>query len=118
SRLDLELDLFMTRSPVQDKSNERPYYPYALLRMDPLHDQIVVMDLLIPLPDLASMYGQVPLTTIQKLAGIGLRPRRITVKSLRLFGLLKSLERESGFAVQFSPHLPMLEQAKASFINF
>ncbi|HLA42969.1 MAG TPA: hypothetical protein VJZ27_06010, partial [Aggregatilineales bacterium] len=97
---------------------ERPYYPYALLIMDPRHDQIVAMDLLSPLPDLASMYGQVPLTIIQKLAGTGLRPRHITVKSLRLFGLLKPLERESGFAVRFNAHLPVLEQAKASFVNF
>jgi len=118
SRGYLDIDLFMVMKPVTDAKSDRPFYPYALLILDPQQDFIIAMDLQEPLPDLDSMYAQVPMAIVHQLAGVGVRPRSIRVTSPLLYGLLKPHEKALGFGVQHKSHLPMLEQAKASFERF
>lgn len=118
SRGHLEIDLFLMMKPVSDTKSDRPFYPYALLILDPRQDFIIATDLQQPVPDLDSMYAQVPMAIVRQLAGAGVRPQSIHLSSARLYELLKPHELSLGFGVQHQTRLPMLERAKASLRNF
>jgi hypothetical protein len=78
---------------------------------------VVGTDLLEPLPSLEAMWSSVPLAVTQQLTWLGLRPKRLTVDSELLYGLLQPLTEVSRFELELAPFLPALDEAKEALLE-
>ncbi|MCL4529484.1 MAG: hypothetical protein M1282_08730 [Chloroflexi bacterium] len=107
----IEIDLNMMLNPVQEKSKERPYYPFMLLFVDKESHMILGAELLEPLPSMNSMYEEVPAVVVESLAA-GFPPKEIHVKDAMLYVLLQPVAEELGFKLKKMPRLPALERVK------
>jgi hypothetical protein len=114
----IEMDLFMVPSPVREHQDQRPYFPYMLMAVHDRSGAIIGGELLQPLPDLAVMWEQVPLTTLMYFASFGARPRIINVSSPSLALLLERLARELGCRVVVRRYLRSLNEAKMELMAF
>jgi Domain of unknown function (DUF6930) len=114
---EFEMDLFMFPAPIQGEKGERPVFPYMLLAVDAGTGMVVSTDLLEPVPSLEAMWGSVPLAVTRQLAGLGIRPERLTVGSELLFGLLQPLAESSRFELERSPFLPALHEAREALFE-
>lgn len=108
----LEIDLFIYLSPVKEKGDERPYFPYMLMVVDAESGMILGSDLLPPLPSLQAMWAKVPMTLVEHWAGARMVPARVQVKSRLLNSLLQPLSEELGFALEEAEALPSLDLAR------
>jgi hypothetical protein len=117
SRYTFEMDLFLLPSPVKEKKDERPYFPYVLLIV---HEDGIVLgsELLPPDPSLESMWELVPMNAVQQLARIGIMPREIRVRPGILSQLLRPLAGDLGFRLREKDHLPKLDPARKSLTRF
>lgn len=109
---ELEMDLFMFPTPIQEEKEDRPVFPYMLLTVDAGSSMVVGTELLEPAPSLEAMWGSVPLVVARQLAGLGLRPKEVAVGSELLFGLLQPLAETSRFELKRAHFLPALHEAK------
>lgn len=108
----LEVDLFLQLSPVKEKGDERPYFPYMLMVVDAESGMILGSELLPPLPSLQEMWGKVPMALMGQWAGVRMVPARVQVKSGLLYSLLGPLAEELGFALEEVGALPGLDLAR------
>jgi hypothetical protein len=117
SRYSVEMDLFLLPSPVKEKKDERPYFPYVLLTV---HENGMVFgsELLPPVPSLESMWELVPLNAVQQLVRADMMPREIRVRSEILFQLLRPLAGDLSFKPKRSDYLPNLAPARESLIRY
>jgi hypothetical protein len=111
----IESDFFMLPSPIHE--GERPFFPYVLLTVDARSGMILGTELLHPQPSLEAMWGQVPATLISHLAGVGVLPKEIKVRSDLLFQLLQPVAEELGFKLKQSNRLRGLDEAKESLFQ-
>lgn len=114
---ELEMDLFMFPTPIQGEKGARPVFPYMLLTVDAGSGMVLGTELLEPVPSLEAMWGLVPLAVARQLSGLGLRPEQVTVGSELLFGLLEPLAESSRFALERSPFLPALHEAREALFD-
>jgi hypothetical protein len=114
---EFEMDLFMFPAPIQGEKGDRPVFPYMLLVVDAGSGMVVGTELLEPVPSLEAMWGSVPLAVTRQLAGLGIRPERLTVGSELLFGLLQPLAESSRFELERSPFLPALHEAREALFE-
>ncbi|UCE08349.1 MAG: hypothetical protein JSW07_10160 [bacterium] len=117
SNCTLEIDLFMSPSPCQDKG-ERPYYPYILMMIDADSGMILGNEVLQPIPNLETMWGTVPKKVTERLVKVHLLPQKILINSEFLLQLLNPLSDELGFSLEISEILPNLDEARASMLKF
>lgn len=112
----LEVDLFMFPAPVKDQG-DRPYFPHMLMVVDAESGMILGSELLQPFPSLEAMWGSVPETIADRLAGMELLPEKISVDSDLLFPLLEPLAEEAGFELELAPSLPSLEAVREGLLE-
>ncbi len=105
------MDFFMFPAPIQEKK-ARPYFPYMLLTVDTQSGMILGSELLKPDPSPEAMWGSVPATVAHQLAGAGILPEEVTVRSELLFQLLQPLAESLRFKPEHSQILPNLHPVK------
>ncbi len=111
SKHEIELDFFKFPAPVQERG-ARPIYPYMLLIVDAQSGAVLGHDLLTPDPSLEAMWGLIPEKVLYQLAGVGIVPKAVRVRSELLLQLLQPLAEELPFKVKQSETLPSLDSAK------
>jgi hypothetical protein len=111
SRHSLEIDFFTVLVRIEEKG-ERPYFPHMLLVVDSDSGMLLGNELLAPEPDLASVWGSIPVTLVHIFARTGIVPREIRVRSPLLFQLVRLLVEELGFEVKQTRDLPSLDPVK------
>ncbi|HXF85653.1 MAG TPA: hypothetical protein VNK49_09705 [Anaerolineales bacterium] len=116
-KLTLEIDLYMMMDPVQEKANERPFFPFMLMLADHHSGMILGFDLLTPLPSMEAMWSEVPAVVVEKLAE-GFPPKEVLVKDAMLYMLLQPVAEEAGFRLKKESHLKMIERAQNEFLGF
>jgi hypothetical protein len=116
-KLTLEIDLHMMNEPVQDKAQERPFFPFMLMLADHESGMILGVDLLTPLPSMESMWSEVPAIVVEKLVE-GFPPKEIHVKDDMLYFVLQPVAEEAGFALKKQSRLKMIDRAKRELQNF
>ena len=116
-RLTLEIELYMMDEPVQEKTKERPFFPFMLMLADHESGMILGIDMLTPLPSLEEMWSEVPAIVVEKLAN-DLAPREIHVKDNMLFLLLQPVAQEVGFNIKKQPRLKQIDRAKRELRKF
>ncbi len=114
---ELEIDLFMSPTPIQEEKEARPVLPYMLLFVEAESGMVLGTELLDPTPSLESMWGSVPLTVARQLARLEAIPREITVDSELLFTLLQPLAESSRLELKRSHYLPALQEAKEALFE-
>jgi hypothetical protein len=117
SKAVLELDFFMLTVKVAGKA-DRPYFPYVLLGVDEETGVIICHELLVPLPSLTAMHGQVPETLLRCLTGVKQAPSAVKVRSENLYEQLEPLAEKLKLKIQLCRSLPKLEIARQSFGEF
>lgn len=113
----LEIDFYMMEEPVQEKRNERPFFPFMLMLADHESGMIVGIDMRTPLPSLEEMWSEIPAIVVEKLAD-GLPPKEIHIKDDMLYLLLQPVAEEVGFKLKKQPHLKQINRAKRELRNF
>ena len=116
-KLMLEIDLHMMDKPVQEKPEERPYFPFMLMLADSDSGMILGVDLLAPLPSLEAMWSEVPAAVVEKLAE-GFPPREIQVKDDMLYILLQPVAQELSIKLRKQSRLKMIDRARRELRNF
>jgi len=89
-----------------------------ILSVEAQSGMVLGTELLEPTPSLQAMWGSVPLTVAQQLAGLGIVPKEVTVSSGLLFQLLQPLAGTLRFKPELSPFLPRLHPAKESLLEY
>jgi hypothetical protein len=113
----LEIDFYMMEEPVQEKRNERPFFPFILMLADHESGMIVGIDMLTPLPSLEEMWYEIPAIVVEKLAD-GLPPKEIHVKDDMLYILLQPVAEEAGFSLKKQSRLKQIDRAKRELRKF
>ena len=113
----LEIDVFMSMTPLQEKGI-RPFYPYILMMVDADSGLVVGNEILQPVPTLESMWESVPTKVVEWLAKIHLLPMKILVSSEFLYQLLLHLSDELSLSLELSETLPNLDQARAYLLEY
>ena len=116
-KITLEIDVFMSPQPVQEKG-ARPYYPYVLMLIDANNGMIVDHQLIPPLPDLESMWEKIPSLVADIFAKRSLLPERILVSSDFLYQFLYHLSDNQNISVEFLEELPNVNEARISFMEY
>lgn len=108
----VEIDLFMMTTPIQEKRDKRPYFPFSLLIVDADSGMILSHDLLSPQPSINEMYSEIPQKVINLLLGNNLLPYEVCTQSFEMTQLLTPLFEQLDTPVIRRPFLPMLNEAK------
>jgi hypothetical protein len=114
---ELEMDLFMFPTPIQEDKETRPILPYMLLTVEAKSGMVVGTELLQADPTLREMWGSVPLKVAEQLVGLQAVPDGITVSSGLLAQLLQPLAEVVGFELRGSYSMPALEEAKQALFE-
>ena len=114
----VEIDLFMLLAPIEDKREERPFFPFPLLIVDAESGQVLSHDMLAPLPTMEAMYGEVPQRVIDLFLSNNLLPHEIYTQTPAVTAVLSSLFEELGVAVVERPFLPIFDEAKTAMMCF
>ena len=112
SDADVAADLFVIPHGVQDRRDERPYFPHLLVLVDPLTGRLLDQRLLTPMPHFETMLCSLPERALEMLCTMGCRPRRM----LLLYGhhaeiATPALEK-AGINVVACDEIPALRQCR------
>lgn len=107
----IEAGVFMLSSPIQEKRNARPYFPFMLMMVEQQSGYILAGELLTPLPSLDEMWADVPAIAGRVLAK-SLAPKELQVSDEKLFRILTPLAEEAGFRLTKVKRLRALESAQ------
>ncbi|WP_227764246.1 DUF7309 domain-containing protein [Zhaonella formicivorans] len=110
----LEADLFYAPFPVQEKKNERPYYPYVSLWLDQ-HSGEILNYCLSPHSDYRADFCNSFLKLIENIRVI---PRAVTVAKIEVAELLEPLARKLGTEIKLVKRFKVLEGAKESLFEY
>jgi Domain of unknown function (DUF6930) len=113
----VEVDCFLIPAQIGEKGT-RPYYPYMLLVVDAQDGLVLGVELLEPRPSVEAMWGKVPQVLVQRLAGTGVIPQEVQVRSLLLAALLVGVAEELRIQVKHVPMLSALEAARSELEGF
>lgn len=116
-KMTLEIDLYMMMQPVQEKTGERPYFPFMLMLADHDGSMILGFDMLPPLPSMEAMWSEIPAVVVEKLAE-GFPPKEVLVKDKMLYLLLQPVAEETGFSLKKVSRLKRIEQFQQELQNF
>jgi len=114
----LEVDLSMIPEGMRDTPQERPYYAYNLLIVEPQSSFVLGTELLAPAPTLEAMWGQVPQRLAQQLLRVGILPEEIRVRSPLLRQLLQPLAQELGIRLKPVKSLRSLDSVQREMLSF
>ena len=114
----LEVDLRPTPWPIDERQDQRPYFPWIMLVVESAQGVIVGHELLAPLPTLDAVYSRAAGVLLDLLGKNEIRPAEILVRTDRVAALFSQLCTELGIALTVRPRLPQLEDAFASMLRF
>lgn len=114
---ELEVDLFMFPTPIQEDKQTRPILPYMVLLVEAESGVVVGTEFLTADPSLEEMWGSVPVKVADHLLGLESKPAGVTVSSGLLLQLLQPLAETAGFELGWAYSMPALEQAKQSLFE-
>lgn len=114
---ELEMDLFMFPTPIQENKDVRPVLPYMLLSVEAESGIVFGTELLQADPSLEALWGSIPLAVARQLAGLEAMPYGITVSSALLSQLLQPLAETASFELKGAYSMPALEEAKQALLE-
>lgn len=114
---ELQMDLFMFPTPIQENKETRPVLPYMLLTVEAESGIVVGTELLQADSSLEEMWGSVPLKVAEQLVGLEAVPDGVTVSSGLLSQLLHPLAEVMDFELKGSYSMPALDEAKQSLFE-
>lgn len=117
-KMTVEADLFLMPSPIKEKEDPRPYFPYNLMMVEARSGVILGTDLLTPKPSLDDMWAKAPETFLKMFHSLGSLPTEVAVHSDRLYELLKPVADGLGIRLTRKHSLLALEQVKAVLEQF
>jgi len=118
-RLTVEVDLFMLKSPVQDKQAERPYFPFELLLADHDSGYLLGFELFSPLPSLEAMWAGVPEAALRILEKGGkFAPRDFLVRPGILADVMMQAANKIGVPCRATGNLPAIDAARLGLERF
>jgi hypothetical protein len=106
----LELELMMLPMPVQEKKNERGYFPYLLLLAESQSGALIGNELLQPLPTLLEMYCTLPQLLLEKFVQLGVLPN-LRVRNPLVAQIMAPLAEDFGLTLEVTDELPAIDQA-------
>jgi hypothetical protein len=115
-KLKIEMDFFIVPSAIQE-GDGRPFFPYILMGIEAKNGMVLFNEILKPETSLDAMRSSIPGTLVHVLAGSGMVPGEIKVRSTLLRCLLDPLARQLSFKLKQSKTLPCLDLAKASLLK-
>lgn len=113
-KITVQADLFLMPSPIKEKEDPRPYFPYNLMTVEARSGFILGTDLLAPKPSLDAVWAKAPEAFLNVLRRLGSLPTEVAVRSERVYELLKPVAAGLGIRLTRRRSLPALEQAKAT----
>ncbi len=113
----IDVDFFWTPAPVRAEQ-ERPYFPYMLLIMEPSSGMIIGSETMIAETSMDEMWGTMPMKVGLTLARQRLRPGFIRTSSEEVAAFLRPLADELNIQIQLVDELPDLENAKQMLTSF
>jgi hypothetical protein len=116
SKRKIEMDFFMLPSPIQE-GDSRPFFLYMLMGVESKGGLVVFHEVLKPETSLEALRASIPETLVHLLAGSGMVPGEIKVRSSLLRCLLEPLAQELSFKLKQVRTLPSLDPAKASLLQ-
>jgi len=112
----IQLDLVMLPAPIKEKG-KKGYFPFALLMADKSDGFISGMNMLVPEPDLKTMYESVPGEVLAQLEDLGKKPQRIEIGSLLMKQLLSPALRIARVRLLQVEYMEMIDEAVESLIS-
>ncbi|MDF1576747.1 MAG: hypothetical protein P1P86_16295, partial [Bacteroidales bacterium] len=112
----LQLDLFMLPAPVKEKGS-RAYFPFVLLMVEKGNGLVRSSSILVPQPDLRSMYESLPQRVLGELVQSGHRPSKIEIRTDLLFEILPEILEKAGCRVEWVEQMPEMDEAIESLIS-
>ncbi|MBM4465938.1 MAG: hypothetical protein FJ014_10375 [Chloroflexi bacterium] len=109
-----EMDFFLSPTPVQDKRDERPHYPYQTLTVD--HASGFIFDTYLASP--ATHLEEFPERFLALAERLKRLPVEIWVKREDAYDLLEPLTSRLGIELYLVDELESLEEAQAAFRHF
>lgn len=113
----IDIDFFWTPASVRAEQ-ERPYFPYMLLIIEPSSGMIIGSETMIAETSIDEMWGTMPLKVGLTLARQRLRPGFIRTSSEEVAAFLRPLADELNIQLQLVDALPDLENAKQMLTSF
>jgi hypothetical protein len=113
-KITVQADLFLMPSPIKEKEDPRPYFPYNLMMVEARSGVILGTDLLAPKPSLDAVWARAPEVFLNVLRRLGNLPTEVAVRSERVYELLKPVAVGLDIRLTRKRSLPALEQAKAT----
>ena len=107
----IEADFYMMPEPVQEKKNERPFFPYLLMLADHKSGMILGMEMLVPVPSHEAMWKQIPNLLIKNFLK-GAAPSEVHLKNEMLNMIIESLAGKVGFKVKRVSRLSAIESVR------
>ena len=114
----LEVELRASRSPIEERKGQRPYFPWIMLIVEAESGHIVGHELLAPVPTLDAVYSRAPQALLEALAKHEIRPGEIYVRTERLAALFRPVCAKMGTRLTVRPSLPRADAAFSSFLRF
>jgi hypothetical protein len=106
----LELDVMMLPMPMQEKKNERGYFPYLLLLAESQSGALVGNEMMQPLPTLLEMYCRLPEILLDKFVEMG-GLLNLRVRNPLVAQILAPLAEDFGITLDVTDELPAIDQA-------
>lgn len=113
----VEIDLFMVLTPVMERGDEYPYYPFSLMIVDADSGMILAQEMLAPLPSLAYMYETVPEEVADLLLQSNMLPHEIYTQTPEVTAVLQSVFDNLDVPVIEVDSLDMVNEAKADMFE-
>jgi hypothetical protein len=110
----VQADLFLMPSPIKEKEDPRPYFPYNLMAVESRSGLILGTDILAPKPSLDVVWAKAPEAFLSVLRRLGSLPTEVAVRSERVYELLKPVAAGLDIRLTRKRSLPALEQARAT----
>ncbi len=117
NREELQVDLFMLPTGVQERPDERPYIPYVLLLVDAEGGDVIAADMLSAREGIRALFEGLPGQIVRHLAKAEIRPARLRVRSRRLHNVLDPLAQELALELLTSAKLPALDRVRVYLLE-
>ena len=115
---ELEVDIRMLPSPVQEHPGERPFFPSVLLVIERDGGAVFGCEIMAPVPTLATVHLRAAGALLAMLVKQNIRPEKLHVRTAQTASLLRGLCENLDIRLTVRPSLPRLEDAFTSLLRF
>jgi len=104
------LDVEMLLTPVKDKTDDRPYFPFLLLAVDKKSELVLYNDLLKATKGWERFLAEIPNTVLLTLSRLGFIPSQVYVRKPFLQEALQPLANEMSFRCKKINEMPLVDE--------